>query len=107
MIEQSLFVYLIEIHHHIQRIRVHHIYRVPYQILNKMATIFSQVNIAQDDETDDCEFTAKNKGKRKRHTTSASFVPTGHDFEKASDSTKLSMIFEEILNFESGSGKYT
>lgn len=66
-----------------------------------MATGFSQVDLTQNEESGDWEFSEKssNANKRKRHTTSSSsFSP--EDFENASNSTKLAMIFEEILNLK-------
>lgn len=65
-----------------------------------MATRFSQVNLTQDEHTGELEYTVKNNSKRKRHTTSNSSIPSPEDFEKADNSTKLNMIFEEILNLK-------
>lgn len=63
-----------------------------------MASVFSQVNLSEDEELGDWQYIPKNLNKRKRHATSTSSVPTGEDFEIADNKTKLSMIFEEIMN---------
>lgn len=65
-----------------------------------MASNFSQVNLTENDDTGDWDFVAKHTTKRKRHTTNASSVPPSEDFENANNNTKLSMIFEEILNLK-------
>lgn len=66
----------------------------------KMANNFSQVNLTQDINTGDWEFAPKNSSKRRRHATSLSSNYSPDDFEGASNNTKLSMIFEEILNLK-------
>ena len=64
-----------------------------------MATKFSQVNLTQDDEMVDWQYTSKNNGgKRKRRLTRSSSVPLGDDFNNVNNSTKLSVSFEDILN---------
>ena len=46
-----------------------------------MATNFSQVNLTQDDEMGDWQYTSTNNGgKRKRRLTRSSSVPLGDDF---------------------------
>ena len=66
-----------------------------------MATNFAQVDLTHNTDTGDWGFMAKTSCKRRRrHATSTSSAQSPNEFENANNNTKLSMIFEEILNLK-------
>ena len=65
-----------------------------------MATSFAQVDLTHNTDTVDWEFMANTSCKRRRHATSNSSAQSPNEFENANNNTKLSMIFEEILNLK-------
>ena len=65
-----------------------------------MATSFAQVDLIHNTDTVDWEFMAKTSCKRRTHATNTRSAQSPNEFENANNNTKLSMIFEEILNLK-------